>query len=479
MEWVIEKIKRDGNSTISGILNDLIKDHEPKKDKMIANYKRYKASLDPDGVPIFTREFKDSPQKINRKDNNAFDADVIDVKIGYMLGNPIIYELDKRNYTEVVEDGEDIFDEKRYAMDFKVIEEFNTRNDVEDIDGETEKMASICGYAARLLYIDTDGKERVKNINPWECIFINDGSLNEAQYAMRYYEIIINEKPFTYVEWYDDKNITFYISAESSGSTTSDMSFHLYEGKDGNNPMSHMFDGIPMIQFKNNEEVQGDCDKVYNLIDDYDFTLSDVASEIEQFRLAYMAMYGVSIDDDDLEKAKKTGVFSFPEENSRMEFITKKLDDAVVEHHLDRLEENIYRFAKSVNFNDEAFGGNVSGIAMKFKMFALESKCIISERKFDAALRTQYKILGSAWAIKGTDIDYLMMVFIWTRNFPLNLLDEAKTAQLMKGIIPDELLYSLMSFIDDPKKVVEQMAEQQEGMIDMNAPLEGEGDDEE
>lgn len=67
---------------------------------------------------------------------------------------------------------------------------------------------------------------------------------------------------------------------------------------------------------------------------------------------------------------------------------------------MNRLEENILRFAKSVNFSDESFGGNVTGVAMKFKLMALENKCITMERKMTAALRYQYKLIFSAWATK-------------------------------------------------------------------------------
>ncbi|CAM5244104.1 hypothetical protein LSPH24S_06356 [Lysinibacillus sphaericus] len=52
---------------------------------------------------------------------------------------------------------------------------------------------------------------------------------------------------------------------------------------------------------------------------------------------------------------------------------TKEVNDQMIENHLNRLEENIMRLAKSVNFSDESFAGNTSGVAMKFKLMALEN----------------------------------------------------------------------------------------------------------
>ena len=465
MTVIIEQIKRAGQQGMSDIINDLIKDHRVQHDHMISNYQRYKASSAPDGVPVFNRRFVDA-NKINRKLNNAFDVDIVDVKLGYMLGNPIIYGYDRGLYTT-----DNVFDDKRYKLDFGVMDEFNKANNSEDIDGETLKKASICGYASRLLYIDKAGQARIMNVNPWECIFISDGSLNESQYAMRYYDIIDNGKKRIYVEWYDEKIISYFISAEDVANSTDEtkLRFVPYD-KNGVYAQPHMFEGIPLIQFENNGEQQGDCDKVYEDIDAYDRAMSDVNSELEQFRLAYVALFGLNPSDEMIEQAKRTGFFGFPDKESGMEFVTKNLNDTVIENHLNRLEDNIYRFAKSVNFKDEAFSGNVSGIAMKFKMFGLESKCITSERKFTAALRTQYKILSSVWKAKGTKVDYLNMTFTWTRNFPLNLLDEADTSSKLKGLVSERTRLGLLSFIDDPEKEIKQMELENPLLPDLDEP---------
>ena len=458
MADIIQRLKV--GSVMSNVIDDLIKDHMIKKDKMLANYKRYQASKDPDGVPIFTRSFEDK-NKINNKVNNSFDADIIDVKVGYMLGNPVIYEIKKEPYTK-----DDELNESAYLKDMSIIDDFNMRNNIADLDSETLKMASICSYAARLLYIDINAKATIMNIEPWEVIFVDDGSLELPQYAMRYYQITDGDEKKTYVEWYDDKNVYFYISSGKDEKT--DKTTYIPYVAEGVTEKPHMFDGIPLIEFKNNKERQGDCERVYALIDAYDKTLSDMNSELEQFRLAYMAFYGLAPDEATMSLAKRTGAFGLTDPDSRVEFITKEINDDVIEHHLDRIEKNIYSFAKSVNFTDEAFAGNISGIAMKFKMFGLESKCITSERKFNTGLRNMYKLLTSMWKIKETDITYTDIDFIWTRNFPLNLLDESITSMNFAGMISDKTRLGLLSFIDEPDKEITEMERENEGKIDLD-----------
>lgn len=94
---------------------------------------------------------------------------------------------------------------------------------------------------------------------------------------------------------------------------------------------------------------------------------------------------------------------------------------------------------------------------MKFKLFALESKCITAERKFTAALRQQFKILASAWNKKGLSLDYTSIWFQFKRNFPLNLLDEAQTSATLKGLVSEQTRLSQLSFVDDIEFELEQM----------------------
>lgn len=58
----------------------------------------------------------------------------------------------------------------------------------------------------------------------------------------------------------------------------------------------------------------------------------------------------------------------------------------MIEKHLNRLEANIMSIAKSVNFSDESFAGNSTGVAMKYKLMRLENNCKTMERKFITAL---------------------------------------------------------------------------------------------
>lgn len=435
---------------ISGeIVAKMIEAHKPVRDKCIMLYERYKASVA--GVPILRRkptEYEDFEtdhikrldDKVNNKLNNAYDSDIVDTKVGYMFGNPISYETDKENLTNNLLE--------------QSISEFVIRNNMDDKDAEFGKKAAICGYAARLLYIDTEGEERVMNVTPWEAIFLTDTDYTEPKYALRYFFM---GEDTVQAEFYD--NECYYVFESKSGGP--------FEAQGDKHP--HAFSYCPMFGLPNNEELMSDTEKVLELIDAYDRTLSDANNEIEQFRLAYLLIQGAGVDDEDLEEANRRNLLELPD-GTTAEYLTKNPNDTMIENHLNRLDENIMRFSKSVNFGDESFGGNISGIAMRFKLMALENKCITAERKMTAALRYQFKVICSAWAKKNicSPDDYLSIWFGFTRNLPTNLIDEAQTTAQLKGFVSEKTRLSLLSFVDDVDYEMKQMDGDSMNEIDLD-----------
>ncbi|MGE7092545.1 phage portal protein [Lysinibacillus sp. NPDC048646] len=428
------------------LLDKLVTETKAERNKRLLNYNRYKVELS--AVPILTRKPTDYAQgndhvvrvddKVNNTLNNPLDAEIVDTKVGYMFGNPISYVVDKQahNLSKLAE----------------VIELFNLRNSVDDLDSESGKKTAICGYSARLLYIDTDGNERAMVIDPWETIILSPTDVSEPKYGFRYFKSAELDAEGEKVEieqlvFYDATTERLYTRADK------DSPFVLKDER------KHLFDYCPLFGVPNNEELQGDADKVYNLIDAYDRTISDASNEIEQWRLAYMVLKGMGMDEEDAQKVARTGIFELMGENDDIKYLTKEVNDQMIENHLNRLEENIMRLAKSVNFSDDSFAGNASGVAMKYKLMALENKCKTMERKFITALRYQFKVLCSAWAKKGIcqKDDYLKVWYEFKRNLPVDLLSEAQASQAMKGQVSERTRLSKMSIVDDVEYELEEM----------------------
>ncbi|WPZ17801.1 phage portal protein [Geobacillus subterraneus] len=424
----------------SDIIQQIIDWHKTHREAMLGLYNRYLGS----GLPIQSRTLPD-PKKPNNKIPNDYRGYIINQVVGYLWGQPISYSIDSRNY-----------DETKLKEYNDRLSRFNALNAIDDLDSELGKIMSICGYAARLLYIDKNGEERAMNIFPWEAVFVEDGG--EITHAIRYYKVKdLENNEYTKVEWYDSKNVTFFI--EDDGVFVMD--------SEGSQP--HLFDYVPLIRFQNNDEEQGDFEKVEALIDAYDKIVSDSVNEIETFANAYMGFKGVQIDQETIEKMKQTGGIEI-DENGDVFFITKNINDTFVENNKKTLNENIHKFSASVDMSDEKFsGGAQTGESRKWKLVALENKAGTKARKFGKGLREQFKVLCSAWKKKNIDINYLDIFWEFKRNIPIDLAYVAEFASRMKGIHSDHTLLSQIPYIDDVQYEKELMRQEKEDMIDLDS----------
>ena len=435
---LIEDIKKNGVQPKH--IEQMIELNKDNRRRMFNLYERYQAKQD--AIPVFrhdpVKQYEDFEtggnvkridQFVNNKLNNAFEVEIVDTKVGYMHGVPIVYRD---------EDDEET----------KLIQQFILMNNVPDKDSELGKMAAICGYAARIIYIDKEGNERIKNLKPYNVMFLGE-DISEPEYSLHYFPVEDKDaqEVVWHAEFYDDTYYHTFVGGERS--------MHHRESK------PHLSDYNPLFGVPNNEELIGDTERVLSLIDGYDRTLSDASSEISQTRLAYLVLRGLGMDSDEIQDLQKSGAFELYDEKQDVKYLTKDVNDTMIENHLDRLEKNIMRFAKSVNFNSDEFNGNVPVIGMHLKLMALENKCITFERKMTAALRYQFKVLYSIWKRKskrsGGDLDYLNVSFKWKRNIPVNKLEEAQVLSTLNGQISDSSRYDLSNLIEDAEKEIEKM----------------------
>ena len=427
---VVKLIESQSGKITSEIIKDLIKEHKNKKENYEKLYKIYAGD-----VEIKERKFVNK-NKVNNKINNDYAGDIVDNMIGYMFGEEISYVIDKTKYNET--------DLKKYS---DKLENFRKFNSIPDLDSTTAEMTSICGVGGRLLYVDKEGQERIMNLNPWEVIFVNDPTLDIMKYALIYYPIEIkigkDIVKRTKVEWYDEQNVSFFISDEK-GEFVPDSNIE-------KTTMPHMFKFVPVIKFANNNLEQGDFEKVLETINSYDRTISDMQNEIEEFRIAYFAWYGAEPTVEVIQLARETGALFF-QENTDGKFITKPLDQVVefMKDHKKTLNDNIYKFSKSVDMRDESFsGGAVSGESRKWKLFNFENRAKSKERKFEKALRYQFKVLCSAWQVKELNLDHRNINFVFKRNLPVDVEYEARATSQLVGKVSEDTRLGLVSFVTD------------------------------
>lgn len=446
----IEAIRQSGIT--KELLHKIIQKHRPNAIYNRSLYNRYR-TVD-GGVPIFDRQphFEEETNPINNKVNNDFFSEITDFTTGYFAGEPISYSYNDTDEAKESTGGEKAVDEAS-----KVLTDFTTRNNMFGVDMVTTKNASIYGYSGRLFYIDKEGQERVMPVNGFETIILSDTCIQEPEFAIRYYAIRdINDVMQWIAEFYDDKNITTFRGD--------------IESLEQVDVRPHLFDYCPLQGIPFNAECLGDAEKVLALIDDYDKVVSDNSNEIESFVHAIM-VFGVDIDDKEIEKAQKSGSLIIQQVGSNplqepVKWLTKDINDAFTEHHLQRLEDNIYRFSKTPKLNDETFG-TASGVALKFKLHGLETKCAAFEANVMTAAQHMWKVLASSWAKKGIKVDPLQISMEFHRNFPHDQLAEAQMVQAyIAAGFPKRWAFAQLPNVDDVDYIMDLIDREKEDAID-------------
>ena len=455
----LEEIRRNGISL--DLIYKIIQKHRPNALYNKGLYNRY---LGIDGyTPIFNRQPKyEEADPINNKVNNDFIGEIVNFTVGYFAGEPISYSYSSTDEAEEETGGENAVDEAK-----KALTDFVTRNNMFGVDMETTKNAALCGYSGRLMYIDSEGNERVMAVPGYETIILSDTGIYEPEYAIRYCSIKdINGAEKWIVDFYDNKNITRY-----EGDL---FSLTLKETK------PHLFDYCPLQGIPFNPECIGDVEKVLPLIDDYNKVLSDNSNEIESFVHALM-LISVNVDDDVIKKAQKSGAIIIPQVGANavaepVKWVTKNINDDFTEHHLKRIEDNIYRFSRTPNLTDDTFG-NASGVSLKFKLHGLETKCAAFEACVMNAAQYMWKVIASSLAKKGIKIEPLQCCMEFSRNFPQDKLSEAQTAQAFIGAgLPKEWVYSQIAGVDDIDYIMELLKSEQEDVTSLYGDIKDNGE---
>ena len=453
-EMNVEKVESRISTTF---LEELISTHTKK---VAPKYKKYQKLYEN------KHKIQNKPQKDNKPNNklsNDFFGQIIDNTVGYFLGNPIIlnYTEPKKEKSLVEVDPVDVGVDLTELEDTRVqgeLDKILSDNDKDDLFMEWGKEAMIKGLSHILSYQNEESKTKFMRLSPEDVILVyKNSSTKELQYAIRLYDIDTEDTDTTthYAEVYDTKGYDIFKSTEGTGTSgRRNASGYTFEKR-----VNHIYGRIPIVTMYNNEEKMSDLERVESLVNDYDKVLSDVSDEFSAFRNAYLMLKNMIASKDAIQKLKDEGIMEVME-NGDVKFITKQIQTEALENHLNRLEKNIYKFSQVPDLSDENFAGNLSGVAIRFKLFGLETKCIIKERKMEKAIKDLFRVITAPLRVlTGRDVDVLNLKCEFSRNIPNNITELVDTVTKLEGKVDKETLLALLPFIDNPSEVLRKLEE--------------------
>ncbi|MFT8849019.1 MAG: phage portal protein [Leuconostoc pseudomesenteroides] len=453
-----ENIVDMGSTGFIEKVNDYIKLFQSRQLPRLQELKRY--YLADNNI-----KYRDTGRDKDRADNRiASDwAKYITVFMqGYMLGNPITYDSESENLLDKIND-------------------FSKQNGADYHDGLLETDLSIYGRAYELVYSDTNAQERITKLEPEQTFVVYDDTIAaNSLFGVRFYQISYSDSDTnSFVEVYTADKIYYYKSESSSFSS---MKFV--------DVADHMYNGVPINEYKNNEERLGDFESVLDGIDAYDLSQSELANFQQDMNDAYLVLIGNPVTGtaepeyqldtdgepllDDFGKPiptanSSTSVFESMKKarmlimdnnsdpdgpNPNAFYLTKTYDSTGAEAYKKRLVDDILRFTFTPDTNDQNFAGTQSGEAMKYKLMGNDNLRKTKERLMTRGIMRRLRLLGNVWAIKNSVsttgkqeglydlINDIQVKF--TPNVPQN--DEERVSQLKQlyGVISDETLFSLL-----------------------------------
>lgn len=422
------------------LVTKLIKLHEEDCERYITleDYYRGKAK-------IYDRSKED--YKANNKLALDYPSYIVDILLGLFVGKPISYTVSDEN-AEMMEGLQEVFD----------------LNDEQDENAEIAKICGIKGRGYEIVYLDEEGGVKFNEVQPENIIMVYDNKIK----AEPLFCIYIREDADAESIGKESKNklVTLYTKDTIKEMRLEGSDLKLIEEN------ANLFGEIPVVEFKNNNEALGDFERVLSLIDALNLAQSDTANDFEEFTDALLVLAGMpQADSDDVNRMVKDKVLLLDKSGGAgqsAEWLIKNINDTALENYKNRIDADIHKFAKVPNMSDEHFAGNVSGEAMKYKLFATDQIIAQKQRKFKSALQQRIKLILSIAKIKtAKDFDYRDISIVFNDNKPYNELDNIATVKAaLDAGLSKTYAYGKLRDIDDIAEELERQEQEKDAYAD-------------
>lgn len=364
------------------------------------------------------------------KDNklvHPYPKYITDFNVGFFMGQSI-------KYTATALDEEE---DDRFLEEYQRVCNYN--NEAKE-NLKLAKTCSIKGEAYEILWIDLNGNIKFKAIEPDSAFLIYDTSIEDrVKFGIRYYVSEVDKKTITNAYVYDDKAMYLYSDESSNGV------FKLEDVK------PHPFGAVPLIHFKNNEELQGDFEQIITLIDAYNREQSNTLNDMDQFSDAYLALTNyAATDKEDIEGMKKRRVLLLDSDGDA-KWITKDVNDTWIENFKLRLNKDIHKFSFTPDFADESFGTNLPGISLRLKLLTAEELRNTKEMYFRESISKRMDLIASYLnIINDSELIRSQIKMQFSDSLPQNVLELTQIVQNLSNDVSTETRLSLLPFIENP-----------------------------
>lgn len=420
------------------ILTKLVKKFKAKERRRFNKAQRYYEVKN----DIYARKMSDL--KENNKIAHGFARYITNMATAYFIGKPVRYSVDDEAYQ-------------------KALDDVLNKNYINMLNFEVSKEASKKGIGFLLIYINEEGKLKIKKCDAEEIIPVFSTSLGEyLECAVRLSEEYDIDEKFLKegADIYDKERIYHYERTNRAA----DFEFVSDE--------PHLLSDVPAIVIKNNEEMIGDYEPQYSIIDGYDKGQSNTGNDVDYFADSYLALVGAgggleSIgseepDEDGNRAAKnlKEHKLLFLDEGGQAFFIEKNPNDTATENYKNRLFKDLFFLSQVPALTDENFSGNLTGVAIRYKLTGLEELAIMKENNFQAAQHKMIKLITDYLnTIQNKEYDPEQVTQKYTRNFIDNESEIISNVTQLENVVSKETQLNMLpqTIVDNAQEELDRM----------------------
>lgn len=356
---------------------------------------------------------------------------ITDMMVGYLLGNPVDYQ---------VNDG----------VEIQPVLDAYKRQTMENTDVEIAKECSIFGIKYEYVYADEKANPCSVTLDVRNTIMVYDDTLvHNELYAINYRPIYKNPEDkepdhFDVIVATDSEIIKYELAGNGSSLKETDRE-------------KHAFGAVPVIEYDNNKEYSGDFECVISLIDAYNLIQSDRVNDREQLVDAILCFYGMKFDADQMIDLKEKRALSNIPTDGKVEYLTKAINEGDVDVLRKTIEKDIHKISMVPDMSDEKFAGDSSGVAIRYKLLAFEQAVKNKERFFEKGLMKRFELYSHFLSVKSKmkEVSKEDVDAVFKRNLPSNDYETSQMITNLDGIIDRELLASQLSFVKDASETVE------------------------
>lgn len=355
---------------------------------------------------------------------------------------------------------------------FEKIQDLFKKQTIISQDANIIKHGCICGRSYELVYMSSDEEPVPKTalFKGTNAFVVGDDTVeNNSLYGVCFSEYKDGTTNMIRFDVYDKENIYEYRqAADNIGSINVDVPL---EAK-----RPHNIGRMPLTEYLNNDEEQGDFEQVMELITDRTDIHNLNMEDMKQIAKNYLYGHNIRFAGDTEEEKKESQRKAYEQklieamtdgENPKdgISLLSKPDSYGSIDVFGGDVDSKIYDLSLIPDLTSEQFAGNITGVALEFKLMPFQKMVEAKNSFIERLYRRRLKMY--LWALTQGEsgwFDAADITIDFNRNWTKNIVELATLIQTLQstGLFSDKYLTNKMPDADYDEEQEQRKIEQEE-----------------